>query len=310
MDLNLEILQEFQDKTNFPIVEYFQGVDDFVSNHYNNIILYYSGTNKILNTRSFEKLRINKDETERLFEVIRLNNNNLRNFKYWVLEEKVEQIYTFLLTLENSSKWLRSTRVTNDFSSFIPVDIPMYQGQTLESLSANVLGSNNYDNDWTELAINNELEEEDYTSQGGIIIKANLSKNNKNIKITSIVDTMIDENILGKDLDQKLTYEDDDLKVLTPTDTFTQAINILINLRRGDNPEFRNQGLNEKFIVGSNLNNITYPTLFRDLIQLFKTDDSIKAFSIINIRRETEAVYIEFEVENRLNEIQQVQLVF
>lgn len=308
--LNRQVLDEFKQIVSFDIVSYFANVQVFFDKHSTNISDYYSGKTKTADLKSFDFLKEIKLQTELLLDVWRLNQTSLKNFKFWILIDQIEQVYSTLLSVENGAKWYRSTKRANDFTTQLPVDIPLLQGQTLEAISSDVLGSNNYDNDWVDLALYNDLEEEDYTPDGGIIIKANLNKNSKRIEIKSVVDIMEDDNILGKDVAKKLSYVDDDLFTVEGKDCFYQAIDILINLRKQQNPEFRKLGLNNKLIVGSNLNNITYPTIFRDLTEVLRTDDSIKSFSIIDIRRQTEAVSIDVQVESRLNEVQEVTITF
>lgn len=308
--LDITTLEKFESLTSYRIIDYFSRVQNFFSKHANNITSYYSGINKILNTKSFDIMKDLKKDTEDLMEVWRLNQTSLTNFQYWILIDNVEQVYSTLLSLENSARWYRSTQGLNDFTTFIPTDIPLIEGQTLESISANVLGSRDYDNDWADLALSNNLNEEDYTPQGGIIVTANLNKNNKRIEIKSVVDTMNRNTILGKDIAQKITYEDDDLLTVEGKECFKQAISILLNLRKGQNPEFRTLGINNGLMVGSNVNNITYPTIFRDLTEVLRTDDTIKAFSIVDIKRDQEAVFIDVEVESRLNEIQEATITF
>lgn len=308
--LDLSILEQFESITSYRIVDYFIKVNNFFSKHSNNITSYYSGVNKVLNTKSFDIMKELKKDTEDLMETWRLNQTSLGNYKYWILIDNIENVYGTLLSLENSAKWYRSTQGLNDFTTFIPTDIPLTEGQTLESISANALGSNDYDNDWADLALSNDLREEDYTPSGGIIVTANLNKNNKRIEIKSVVDTMNRDTILGKDIAQKITYEDDDLLTVEGVECFKQSIYILMNLRKGQNPEFRSLGINNGLMVGSNVNNITYPTIFRDLTEVLRTDDTIKAFSITDIKRDQDAVFINVEVESRLNEIQEATITF
>jgi len=116
--------------------------------------------------------------------------------------------------------------------------------------------------------------------------------------------------VLGRDFANTISFEDDDIKTLSPTDTFAQTIETLINVKKGDNPEFKTDGINPKFIVGSNVNNVTYPIIFRDLTNLFSTDDSIKSFSIVDINRTADSVEISFEVENRKGEISNTSASF
>jgi len=308
--LDRQTLIDFESIVSYPITNYFVEVRDFFDKHASNISAFYSGKNKVANNKSFEILNKLKQDTELLLDIWRLNQLSLKNYKYWILIENIEKIYSTLLSLENAPRWFRSTRRVNDFTTSLPVDIPLQQGQTLENISSDILGSNNYDNDWVDLALYNDLEEEDYTSEGGIIIKANLNKSVKRIEIKSVVDVMQGDSILGKDITKKITYLDDDLLTVDGKECFLQSIDILLNLRKNQNPEFKNIGLNDKLIAGSNINNITYPTIFRDLTETLRTDDTIKSFTITDIQRQTEAVYITVQIESRLNETQEAVITF
>lgn len=306
--LTADLLEEFQTLTKFPIFAFFKSFDDFLSNDYKNIISYYSGNITNLDNNSFKKLNTLKEGIQQLFSVFSLNKNTFIEYKWWILIEQIEKIDNLLMMIDNTSKWLRSTISRGNFNPNPEVQIPFNQGQTLESISRETLGSTNWSNTWVDLALKNDLREEDYTSQAGFLIKANFNFALNSFVITAIVDNPVGERVLGIDLDKKLQFVDNDFKILPPRETFAQTIQILIYLRKGDNPEFPDQGIEPKLIVGSNVSALNYPILFRQLTQIFRTDDTVKSFSINSINRDQDAVFIEFQVESQLGTVENISL--
>lgn len=305
-----DILEEFESITQFPLISYLSSFDSFIQNDSQNVVSYYSGDIDSLNKASFKKLADLTNQTQDLFAAISLNKSAFKNYKWWVLFDNIEQMDNLLLKLNNSSRWLRSTISNGNFNPNPEIQIPFNQGQTLESVSRDVLGSEDWDNTWPALAQKNDLTEESYTSAAGFLLKANFDFALNNFKINSIVDNPIGTKILGVDLPTKLQFdtETQDFVILSPENTFTQTTTILINLKKGDNPEFSDQGIQSSLIVGSNINSLTYPTLFRNLITLFKGDDTIKTFTLVAIKRIQDGVFIDFQVESRLGDIQKITL--
>jgi hypothetical protein len=306
--LNIETINEFELITQYPLTFFFINFKSFIDKDYSNIISYYSGDINSLNNTSFNNLKNLKEDIENIFSIFSLNKNTFSNYKWWLLIDQIEKIDSSLQLIDNTSKWLRSTISKGNFNPNPEVDIPFKQGQTLESIERDVLGSEDWLNTWSSLAIKNDLREEDYTPEAGFLIKANFDYTFNNFRISSIVDNPIGDRILGLDLNKKLQFVDNDLLALTPKETFYQNAYILINLRQYDNPEFFKQGIEPTLIVGSNVNSLTYPVLFRQITALFKADDTIKAFTIININRVQDSVSIEFQIESRLGDIENISL--
>jgi hypothetical protein len=125
--------------------------------------------------------------------------------------------------------------------------------------------------------------------------------------VQSVVDVIFGESVYGKDLQQKLEFENDDLKVLGYQETIKQAFNIALNLRRGDNPEFPNDGLQSSLIIGQNLNSILYPSILRQLYDTFAKDDTMKSIAITNINHNNigikDTVELDIQAETRIGEI-------
>ncbi len=304
MPLNKNHLEEFEGIINYPLIKYFNTFILFFQNDYQNIVDYYSGSSKIVNSTSFSNLKILLSEIDKIFNLITLNKNRLNNYSHWEIIEQIEENHSRLLTIDNLPRWLRSTISKNNFNPNPEVDVALKQNQTLEHISRNILGSENSNDDWLELALKNDLEEESYTSEGGLVLKANYNNDSQGFEIQTIVDTVQGEKILGIDLDKKITFDSDenDLKVLSPRETFIQSVRILSNLKQGDNPENPDDGINDKLTIGSNVNAISFPILFKQLIALFSSDDTFSNFTIISIKREQDGVFLEFSVQSRLNE--------
>ena len=304
--MDRDVLEELETKISFPVISYFEDITSFFETDQPNIINYFAGQTQIADAQSFKNLDALLFDTQRLFESFSFNKNILSNIKYWELIEIVEQYENVLLSLSKAYKWLRSTSSKANFNPNPEIDIALKQGHTLERVSREILGGENWDNNWDTIALKNDLKEEDYTSEGGKLLKVNFNSDSSNINIRSVVDSIQGERILGIDLDKKLTFEDDDLKTLSPKDTFIQSIQTLANLFRGANPEFPDQGVNKKMVIGSNVNTLSYPSLFRQITETFSTDDTIKAFTITEFKKDQDGIFLSFQVQSKLNDVQNI----
>lgn len=308
--LNKDILEEFTAITQYPIDIFIIDFNSFIREDLTSIVGFYSGDTTTLNSKASSRLESLNTEIQNIFSVIALNSKTFTNFKWWELIDGLELMENTLLKLNSASRWLRSSITNSSYNPNPEVKIPLNQGQTLESVQRNTLGSDDWENTWQDTALKNDLREEDYTSEGGILLKANFNYSKNNFKLQSIVDNQVDNKILGVDLDKKIQIDqvDQDFLILDPPLTFKQTIEILINLRKGDNPEFPDQGISPNLIVGSNVNSLSYPSLFRQLTTLFGADDTIKSFSLVNISRSQDGVFIDFECESRLGDLQNISL--
>lgn len=299
------ILEEFKQITRYDIRNYFEELASFLDNNQPRIISYYKGETTIIHTESFNKLKSLLKETGKILELIEYNQKLLNNYKWWLFVAQIEDSQNTLETIDKSPKWLRSVASNVNFVTNPEVTLVLKQGETLEQLSRRRLSFDDWDNEWSDVAVRNNLKEEDYTPEGGVFLKVSF-KNTFSPEVTSIVDTLEGDNIYGRDILKKTTFEDNDLKILQPIDTFYQAVEILINLKKEDNPEFPQQGYNEKLVVGSNVNFLNFPALIRQLTETFRTDDTITSITVLDFKRDQDAVFIEYQVEGRLGDIQKL----
>jgi len=182
----------------------------------------------------------------------------------------------------------------------LSVQYTLKQNQTLERVASDVLGKSQ--EGWFDVAIENKLTEEDYSMEGGNNIELKFSNVNQGVEINSVVDVMIGKSIYGKDVYRKIQIENEDLKVLNNDETILQAVDILINLKKEDNPDSPNSGLQSAIIIGSNRASLNFPIIERQLTETFNTDDSLQNFSLKELRIDQDSALVDYEVQTRLNE--------
>ena len=73
----------------------------------------------------------------------------------------------------------------------------------------------------------------------------------------------------------------------------------MVNLKKGQNPTFPDQGIDPKLASGRSQITVAYPILFRQLVDTVSTDDTFKSISLKDIRTESDAVYIDVELRTR-----------
>lgn len=295
-DLTKDVLDDFKTLTKFDIKSLLQDYSDFVKTDYNQIVNYYNGITITRPATSFSNL---KDLTKRGIQAIEVtigSNSTLENYQYWVLLEYIENINSFLETCNNLSRWCRSVVTGAGYQRNILVDKMLNQGQTLENFEEVVLGGQDPQEDWIDTALQNQMKEEDYDLQGGQLMK--VTYKGGGLWLQGVVDN-IDSSmkIYGLDLNRNITWENDDLQILDYTDTLLQSVDILATLKQGDDPDFIARGINAK--IGGNIAGITYPIIFRAMASSFATDDSLQSFSITDISRQQDAVFINYTVRTK-----------
>lgn len=305
MSTPLSVTERYQNNTSIDVAAYMNAYVTFMEFDYPNIIAYYSGQVPQPNVNSFAELDRLRQQAIILDANIRQNASRFQSTEDWDLLERLEDIRIKLDTIDQSSKWLRSSITKGSFNINPEVDHSLKQNQTLEAVSRDVSGDLDFNNDYVEIARRNNLREEDYTLDGGVVFQVNLRQSGSGIRINSVVDNMIDDRLYGIDLPTRISFdsEQDDLAVLSFRETVIQAIEILAGLRQNDNPEFPDDGISSETIVGTNRSALLFPLLFRQLYSTFQKDDTLSSFTITNVNIEEDTVSLEYEVQTQRGEL-------
>lgn len=294
-----DILDIFTQITLFDIKEYLQKVQSFMNQEKVLIVSYYSGEIDSLDKQAFEKFENLKREDERVFELYRIHKKRFSStVELWDLVSLLEKIRKNLRTIENAPRWSRSSINQFGVSNSFETPYLMKKKQSLKTISKGTSRT------WQEIAFDNRLKEVDYTAEGGEVISLKIPIDNESLLVKSVVDIMVGENIKGKDLDQRLSWDiqSNDLKILSPKETALQAVNILANLKKNQHPLYPNDGLNKETMVATNVSLLNFPIFTRQLTTTFGTDDSLKNFNITNISRDQDNFVVTFTIDSRDSE--------
>jgi hypothetical protein len=300
-DLIRDDLLEFEIKTKIEVIDVYQTVNQFLNNEAERIRSFFEGRLDYIVAQEFKALEQVKNLVLNALEKIQSNRQIFNKYKDWLVLEDLEDSLVVLETLTNYSIWSRSNRNISIYAGKVEFDYLLKQEQTLEQIEVES-GSIDSDVTWYETAIRNMLREEDYTSEGGVPLKI-IFKNAPTAFLESVI-SAIDSGLksFGLDIKRKLKFSGDDLVVLSNKETLIQSAEILLNLKKGDNPQFESLGLDQVSILGNNRASFLFPVVFRQIIEVFSTDDTFSSVEVGKISFSGDALFIDVTVSSRYSE--------
>ncbi len=299
-----DLVDDFSQKIGFTggrLGQYLDSYFDFVQDNYPFIINFFSGKTSTLEAIHFEILDDLIEESEQISQAIIERDYLLNVYLDWEMVSYLEDLKSELFTVVKTSKFLRSSKTNFNFTGSVEFNHVLNQNQTLEEVAKDVLLSPNPENDWLEIAQRNDLDELDYTAEGGNELALSVNLASRNVNVVGVIDNIIGERIHGLDIQKQIEFLDDDLKVLGFSDTIFQAVVILANLMKGDVPEFSDLG--RKAFVGKSSSALGFSSLARDLVETFSSDDTLAKFTIENTFFKGTDFTLSFRVNTRLDEI-------
>tara|TARA_X000001382_G_scaffold8122_2_gene5895 strand:+ start:4709 stop:5638 length:930 start_codon:yes stop_codon:yes gene_type:complete len=303
MAYTLDTIERFGNLTGgFDLKQLLTDFFNFNQNDKPKIYSYYEG-NRNIDGEVFDTLDILRADFKKAIRLFELNRNSFVYQDDWDLFSEIEDIATKLNTVNKSSKYLRSS-IQTGFDPNPLVQTNLKSNQTIESLARD-LNSDDPQNDWTNIFLNNNITEEDYTADSGTLLNVTFNGSNPLI-INSVVDNIdSSEKIYGIDVQKELQFSNDDLVALSYEDTLKQTIDILASLTRGDSPEFRDRGIDKSVVIGQTYGSLSLPVLFRQLYENFATDDSFKSFSIVDAELVDDYLRLTYRVQTRADEVRE-----
>lgn len=303
-----DILQEFQSITQIDLETLLKDVEIFLKIDRIKIENYYSGKREEKVQLSFRKFEDLENKIQNVFEKIRSFKRYFNSYRWWELIELIENINDSFNSIRNYHRWSRCSISKFGYEEDVVVNYTTKEGQTLEKISANVKKDLDPSNDWYDIAMLNNLREEDYDLDGGKDLKLQFDRGIFNFEIDSVIDVIRGKSIYGIDVDKTLSFssnseEEVDLKILSNDETIFQAVDILIGLRKNSNPDYPLDGLQSDIVVGGNRALFNFPVIVRQLQQVFSTDDTLRNFNVTSLNYDQDIFKVAFEVETRLSEV-------
>ena len=284
--------EKYYNITTIDIQQFFQDTVDFINEGYPSILSYYEGGD--LPADSFKVLDDLLVRAESIDAAFFNFSDQMKTLDMWDLLDTFEDSWGQLLTINNTSKWMRSSRVGRYDGKFY-LERALKDFENFEQVASSV-GSNDPQNDWEEIAVSNFIIEEDYSPRsGGPIFKISLSSS-ANFGIQTVVDSLVGERILGKDVDKRFYFANNDLAIVEYKDAINQTIDTIMNTLKGDIPEFPEDGVSNEFI-GTNVSAIQYPTLFRNLSTMFAKDDRFIEVNLLSLSRKDDYIIMKIKIK-------------
>lgn len=303
------VFDEFYSITGCDVRSFFIEYSIFYQTDYFTIKNFYTGKSKSIDPQSFVNFNNLRKTLKDVFSKFQNFNKQLENIKFVELLQYLEECKDVLESLNKINKWARVTTDQFGYNPHFKLKYVLSQFDSLEKIADIVVRSNNPQNDWRNIAIENHLTENDYTSEGGNVLHITMDNNDiQNFNISAVVDVINGKSVYGRDLDRNIHFDTtkNDLAVLSEDDTIKQAVEILVTLRKRDNLDFLDHGLQTSLIVGQSKSLFNYPIVERQLQETFKNDDSLKNFTLTSFRFDQDNVFVEFTVETRLGEVLQL----
>jgi hypothetical protein len=294
----MNTIEHFEKVTGYSIRKFFIDYGSFVENDYNSIVDYFSGRGVVdkSSLRLLDQLIAESQKIEGIF--ISHQDSLSSTVSGWELYEDFSNVTIKLQTIYNTPRWVRSSYF-GSYDKDTNIELILKQSQSIEGLTEE-LGYPVPDDDWVEIAIKNNLHELDYSKEGGNLLSVSFNVNSR-FNSNSVVDIMVGDNILGKDLFRELVIEDGDILSLNPGETVKQSAEILINITKGSVPEFPKQGVEN--VAGMNINMVRYPSIFRELVNLFRQDDTFKEVEVIGVDKVDDNIQMSLRIKSKLNDV-------
>lgn len=291
-----KVTDTFKEITSYDISKFLNDYILFINLHYSSVVGYYRGEN--IDKDAFNFLDYLNLETKKIDSLWEHYSQSFDLIDFWELIDLFEQIKIKLSTTNNLSRWLRSSR-TDRFTENTIITYVQKQGESFEKITQK-FGSTDRENDWVKVSIDNDLSEESYSSKGGVIMQVRLI-NNSNFELKNIVDTMTPENLYGKDIQKKLVLLDGDLVTLSGITSLIQTFDTLMLTNKGSIPEFPQDGLSDE-LIGSNVNIFNYPSIFRNLMNMFQKDDRFSELELVDIIRGEDNIFIKIQAKTKIGD--------
>jgi len=289
---------KFEELTKYKLSDFTSSVYKFLKEDYPKIIYFFAGNINTLDSRILNEHKRLLKESDIVIQQFKSNAEKLETVEFWELLDFIEDLRTKLQTVSKTSKYMRSSRIDVNSGKGLAHQYSLGDGQTFEGVSRNILQDNDSENDWSKIALTNDLLESGWDLDEGKQVTIYREKLMAS-PVTTFIDNMIGERVYGIDIDRKITFENNDIKTLSYKDTVFQSADILSGLAKGDIPQYPILGVDKSLYVGSNIGMMSYSAVARELEKSFSTDDLFINFSITDIELIEDAFKLKYSVDTK-----------
>ena len=291
------MFQKFKSATGYNIQGFFEDFILFTGTFYPLIVQYYKGGESDVKT-SFKRLDNLLQESKVIEPLFELNESKLSGIDFWYLLDVFTDCQTKLWTIDNSSRWLRSA-ILGRYGSGSYLNRALKTQESFEDVARPF--DENYENSWTEIARKNLMNEENYSvDKGSPMFRLNLQWYG-NSPVENIVDNLVGESILGKDISTEFSFSDNDFVRVEYENACKQAFTTILNSVQGSIPEFPEYGISP-LMSGVSEKALSYPTIFKNLLDMFSRDLRWQEVQILDIFKEDDNIFVKVSAKTITND--------
>lgn len=284
------VANEFENITKFALLQYFQDYRDFLQNDYSDVYAYFSGSTESIDSSKINKINNLLSRSNNLTRTFQTFAGKLGNVGYWELQQYCQDLKDTLERISKLPKYLRTAKTCRGYKPFVQITEDIGGMKTIQDV-ADKFGNITEQ----ELILNNDLEESDYDIDKLSPITA-LVDNKRGVVVTTIMEQPAGKKVYGKDINRKITFQDNDLSIVVYESNIEQKSDILLGLMKGDIPEFPVLGKN---IQAGSYSQYNYAELVSDLRDNFLQDDMFESIDITDIDVKDGEIFVTCNIKTK-----------
>lgn len=287
------IVTQFENITKFALLQYFEDYRDFMQNDFSYISEYYNGDTSSIDASHISNFNALRTKSKTLMQQFINFSHRLSNCGFWELQEYCQDLNDVLEKITKLPKYYRTSKTVRGYQPYIQVKSNIGGLKTVQDLSQEI---NSEGVSEISLIIDNDLQEKDWNIDKLSSITAFVN-NQTDVVVETILEQPIGNKIYGKDINRKITLENNDLAVKKYEDNVEQKCDILLSLERGNIPEMPNFGKNR--LQGTNMSDYNYTELVKDLQSVFLQNDLFEDIEISDIEYKQGDIFVNCTIKTK-----------
>lgn len=287
------IVTQFENITKFALLQYFEDYRDFMQNDFSYISEYYNGDTSSIDASHISNFNALMTKSKTLMQQFINFSHRLSNCGFWELQEYCQDLNDVLEKITKLPKYYRTSKTVRGYQPYIQVKSNIGGLKTVQDLAQEI---NSEGVSEISLIIDNDLQEKDWNIDKLSSITAFVN-NQTDVVVETILEQPIGNQIYGKDINRKITLENNDLAVKKYEDNVEQKCDILLSLERGNIPEMPNFGKNR--LQGTNMSDYNYTELVKDLQSVFLQNDLFEDIEISDIEYKQGDIFVNCTIKTK-----------
>lgn len=303
------ILDKVQTNKTFDYLSYLRRFKSFYNSDLVILVNYWKGKNIDIDPNvliEFDYLISEYDNM--IFDFQKKIKSKNIDLDFFDLAEFFSELKMYLDYIKNLPKYLKTSINFVDIFEEPVIEYLVREGDTLESIAEKFFGDKelfNFIMDYNDIKYYNVNDANWVGKKIKIPARRTIKRN-----VVGIIDGLIGENALGKDVKSEFGFSNNDIDVVEYEDCFVQGINnILFDIPKGTVPEFPVLGNSTAKIIGKNAGALSYSMIVNDLKIALKQEPALDFIKITGMSLVDDALKINFTFKSVLGTTHKIDYI-